>query len=521
MNLTSLAFLTILLPSASARVESHRKLNKVQQGEAIPGQYVIELDSGVGDSRGFTARVLQRSLRSNVIENYDFALKGFAVKDLPDEVLDFLLNLDDVLSVSEDGFVEMDQVQAGPTWGLDVIDGSDDDKYTYSFTGKGVDAYILDTGIAAHSDFEGRVASCISFANEACGSDGSGHGTHVAGTVGSKTYGVAKEVTLHDVKVLNAMGRGTYSGVIAAIDHISKIKRENTSKKMVINMSLSGGTNSALDNAINSAANLGIVVVVAAGNANADACNFSPSSAAGALAVGAMNGSNGRTVFSNWGSCVDIFAPGVGIVSLSTTGGTSTKAGTSMASPHVAGVAALYLEAGRSASNIQTDAVTGKLSNLSGSPNKLATTSQLSNSIPSTRRPTQAPTPAPTMRPTRKPTGHPTPLPTLLPSNAPAEDIVPKVPTIGAKPLIDPDSSLPTKTPASFPISTPLPPPTRAPTKAPTQVPLVLPTPSPVSSQCQASGQVCTAFQRCCSGMRCLRSWSPQLGRHRACRPRW
>lgn len=166
MNLTSLAFLTILLPSASARVESHRKLNKVQQGEAIPGQYVIELDSGVGDSRGFTARVLQRSLRSNVIENYDFALKGFAVKDLPDEVLDFLLNLDDVLSVSEDGFVEMDQVQAGPTWGLDVIDGSDDDKYTYSFTGKGVDAYILDTGIAAHSDFEGRVASCISFANE-------------------------------------------------------------------------------------------------------------------------------------------------------------------------------------------------------------------------------------------------------------------------------------------------------------------------------------------------------------------
>jgi subtilisin family serine protease len=199
----------------------------------------------------------------------------------------------------------------------------------------------------------------------------------VAGTVGSKTYGVAKKVFLHDVKVLNRRGSGSYSGVIAGIDYVARIKRGNPRRKMVLNMSLGGGRNISLNKAINAAAASGVMVVVAAGNSNQNACNFSPASASGALAVGSIDRNNRRSSWSNWGRCVNIFAPGSGIVSLSRTGGTSTKSGTSMASPHVAGVAALYLQAGRRTGFIVPDAVTSQLTDVRGALNRRVRTSQL------------------------------------------------------------------------------------------------------------------------------------------------
>lgn len=368
----------MFLPSASAGLASHRKLNRAAGGNAIQGQYIIELDPSIPDSRGFATQVLKRAFQNNLIETYDYALKGFAVKDVPDMLLNFMLNMDDVISMTEDSVVEADAVQMNPTWGLDITDGQDNNRYTYTYTGRGVHVYILDTGIQAnHRDFERRVKSCVSYTGEACGSDLNGHGTHVAGTVGSKTYGVAKKVFLHDVKVLNRRGSGSYSGVIAGIDYVARIKRGNPRRKMVLNMSLGGGRNISLNKAINAAAASGVMVVVAAGNSNQNACNFSPASASGALAVGSIDRNNRRSSWSNWGRCVNIFAPGSGIVSLSRTGGTSTKSGTSMASPHVAGVAALYLQAGRRTGFIVPDAVTSQLTDVRGALNRRVRTSQL------------------------------------------------------------------------------------------------------------------------------------------------
>jgi subtilisin family serine protease len=350
----------------------------------------------------------------------------------------------------------------------------------------------------------------------------------VAGTVGSKTYGVAKTVSLHDVKVLNAKGSGSYSAVIAGVDYVTQIKMSDPSRKIVINMSLGGGISTSFNNAITSAADSGVVVVVAAGNSDDDACNYSPASASGVLAVGSIDSDKRRSSWSNWGSCVDIFAPGSGILSLSQSNGTTTKSGTSMAAPHVAGVAALYLQAGRSTDSIASDALENGISDVKESSNRLVRTSELPPVAPSllapTRSPTRRPTPNPTgapvtpqttKQPTRTPfaTRAPTKNPTLAPAKAPT-----RAPT--KKPTLAPTKE-PTRSPTKAPTRSPTKAPTRSPTKAPTRSPSNAPTPSPVLPQCQSNGQVCTAFRRCCSGFRCLRSWSPQRGRHRACRPRW
>jgi subtilisin family serine protease len=517
-----------LLP-VLATLGPHRKLNRALAGRSIPGQYIIELNPSISDSRGFATHVLKRAFRDSIIETYYYAMKGFAVKDLPNTLLNFMLNLDDVLLVSEDAVVEVDAVQIDPTWGLDIVDGTIDRRYNYTYTGLGVEVYILDTGIQAnHSELEGRVESCVSFTPEECGSDLNGHGTHVAGTVGSKTYGVAKTVSLHDVKVLNAKGSGSYSAVIAGVDYVTQIKMSDPSRKIVINMSLGGGISTSFNNAITSAADSGVVVVVAAGNSDDDACNYSPASASGVLAVGSIDSDKRRSSWSNWGSCVDIFAPGSGILSLSQSNGTTTKSGTSMAAPHVAGVAALYLQAGRSTDSIASDALENGISDVKESSNRLVRTSELPPVAPSllapTRSPTRRPTPNPTgapvtpqttKQPTRTPfaTRAPTKNPTLAPAKAPT-----RAPT--KKPTLAPTKE-PTRSPTKAPTRSPTKAPTRSPTKAPTRSPSNAPTPSPVLPQCQSNGQVCTAFRRCCSGFRCLRSWSPQRGRHRACRPRW
>jgi serine protease len=277
--------------------------------------------------------------------------------------------------VEQDQTVSISGTQNNATWGLDRIDqrsGSLDTKYNYNTTASNVRAYVIDTGVNSHSDFGGRVQNGWDFVdNDGNSSDCQGHGTHVAGTVASSTWGVAKGATVVGVRVLGCNGSGTNSGVIGGIDWVAA----NHVKPAVANMSLGGGASSALDSAVANLVNAGVVTVVAAGNDNANACNYSPARAPSAITVGSTAQGDARSYFSNYGSCVDIFAPGSSITSTSQSGGSTTMSGTSMASPHVAGVVALYLANNPNATPSQVEAAvegaatTNAISDTKGSPN--------------------------------------------------------------------------------------------------------------------------------------------------------
>lgn len=258
--------------------------------------------------------------------------------------LNQMFSLENILSVEEDSIVSVDdfKLQKNPIWNLDRLDQrSNDIDSMYFYQNKGgssVTNYVLDTGVFVdHPELEGRAKWGL---NVADGENQTGcmhpHGTHVAGTIGSKTYGVAKNTSIVSVKVLGCNGSGSVSGILKAIEWVTKQKE----KKKVINMSLGGGFSQALNLAVEQATKLGILVVVAAGNENKDACSGSPSSSPHAITVGALNKMSQLAYFSNWGKCVDVFAPGVSILS-TVKGGTAYMDGTSMASPHVAGVATL------------------------------------------------------------------------------------------------------------------------------------------------------------------------------------
>jgi subtilisin family serine protease len=251
-------------------------------------------------------------------------------------------------------YVEADQTvglvatQSPATWGLDRIDQRNlplSNSYTYNFDGTGVTAYIIDTGIRfAHNEFGGQATSGFDAIDGGAADDCNGHGTHVAGTVGGTTYGVAKNVNLVGVRVLNCQGSGTNSQVIAGIDWVTGNHAANA--PAVANMSLGGGASTALDNAVRNSIADGVTYAIAAGNSNANACNSSPARVAEAITVGATTNTDARASFSNFGSCLDIFAPGQNITSAWYTSNTATNtiSGTSMATPHVAGVAALALD---------------------------------------------------------------------------------------------------------------------------------------------------------------------------------
>jgi subtilisin family serine protease len=269
-----------------------------------------------------------------------------------------------------------------PSWGLDRVDQRNlplDDSYSYDTTASNVEAYVIDTGIRiTHEDFEGRARHGYDFVdNDSNADDCNGHGTHVAGTIGGSSYGVAKGVELIAVRVLNCQGSGTYDGVIAGIDWVT----ENATAPAVANMSLGGGASTAVDDAVRRSIAAGVTYALAAGNDyGADACNSSPARTEEAITVGSTTRTDARSSFSNIGRCVDIFAPGSDITSawIGSDTDSSTISGTSMATPHVAGAAALYLADNPSASPQQVrdalvdNGTSGVVGNPgSGSPNVL------------------------------------------------------------------------------------------------------------------------------------------------------
>jgi len=314
--------------------------------------YIVTLDSG-------TPRVvagLAEALGGTVGHVYENALQGFSV-DLPALLLPTLRTLPGVASVEQDAVVAVTATQAPtPSYGLDRIDqralplsGS----FTTTATGAGVKAYIVDTGIALdHTDFGGRAVSGFDAVDGGSADDCNGHGTHVAGTTGGTRYGVAKDVSLVAVKVLDCAGSGATSGVLAGVDWVAG--DHQAGQPAVANMSLGGGASTALDAAVKGAIADGVSFSVAAGNSGGgvggllgtdNACTGSPSRVPEALTVGATDASDAKASYSSRGSCLDLFAPGSDITSSWFTSPTATKtiSGTSMAAPHVAGVAALYL----------------------------------------------------------------------------------------------------------------------------------------------------------------------------------
>jgi subtilisin family serine protease len=364
-------------PSSAASIQPTDEAPLYLKGgtDPVPGQYIVVFKEDVDDPHG-KAKVKAAKKGGKMKYSYGDVLKGFAA-ELSDEAVADLRADPDVAYIEQDQTVSVETTQSGATWGIDRIDQRNrplSGTYTYTTTASTVYAYIIDTGIqTSHSQFGGRAA--VSYdALGGNGQDCNGHGTHVAGTVGSATYGVAKAVRLRAVRVLNCSGSGTWSQVIAGMDWV----RVNHANPSVANMSLGGGFSSAVNTAANNLSNSGVFLAVAAGNSNANACNSSPAGASAVTTVASSTSTDAKSSFSNWGSCVELYAPGSSITSTWIGSSTRTISGTSMASPHVAGVAALYKATfgNASSSTIRTwlinNATAGVITgNPSGTPNRL------------------------------------------------------------------------------------------------------------------------------------------------------
>ncbi len=314
---------------------------------AIGGRFIVTLRERTNPA----AVAREHGVRPDFV--YSHALTGFAGA-ISDAARQGLLRDNRVVRVEPDGIATIvSTIQSGATWGIDRVDQRAlplSGTYTYTSTGSRVTAYIIDTGILfAHSEFGGRAVSGYDAVDGGSADDCNGHGTHVSGTVGGATYGVAKAVALVGVRVLNCSGSGTWSEVIAGIDWVTG--NHQGSDPAVANLSLGGGANSSVDAAVRNMIADGVATAVAAGNGNQggraqDACKYSPARVAEAMTIGATDKTDTKTSWSNYGNCVDWFAPGLAITSAWATSNTATNtiSGTSMATPHTAGVAALYLQ---------------------------------------------------------------------------------------------------------------------------------------------------------------------------------
>jgi subtilisin family serine protease len=389
----------VLTGSFVVQTESEQRNQEIQTGLPV---IMAALTSTVGVAGPLPIGV---GLSAQVTFSYDTVLVGFAVQlsvttspagsPLPgslttQSVIDVGVNalaaVDGVLQIEEDAEVFSQALveQATPNWHLDRVDQrptAGDGKYYFNTTASNVHAYVIDTGIRkTHQDFEGRAdwvynAFCTSSCSPAKADDDQGHGTHVAGTLGSKTFGLAKKVNLHAVKVLDSKGSGSDSGVIAGLNFVAK----NAKFPAVAVMSLGGGISSSLDTAVKNCVNAGVVIVAAAGNSNETACGVSPAHVDTIITVSASDSSDTRASFSNWGSCSTLFAPGLSITSLSFSSDTDTTvmSGTSMAAPHVAGAVALYLAQHPKATpaQVKSDLICystkGAITDDQGTPNRL------------------------------------------------------------------------------------------------------------------------------------------------------
>ena len=348
---------------------------------AIEGQYNVVLDHAASTREVADAQETAVEAGGDVEQSFDTALSGFTA-ELPDAAVEELRANPDVAFIEADQRVRASGLQKRAPWGLDRIDQRSrqrNGRYRYTHTGAGVTAYVIDTGLRTrHRQFRGRVAGGFSAIKDGRGTnDCNGHGTHVAGILGGKRYGVAKRVTIRPVRVLRCGGGGSNSGVIAGIDWVTSHHKNGPA---VANISLGGQPSRAMDAAVQRAVADGITVVVAAGNEGWDACSYSPGRTPVAITVGATRRNDVRSSFSNWGTCVDVFAPGSAILSSWYKSNRSKRivSGTSMAAPHVSGAAALYLQGHRRARPEQVKAVildqatNGKVGQRrAGSPNRL------------------------------------------------------------------------------------------------------------------------------------------------------
>ncbi|HSB08265.1 MAG TPA: S8 family peptidase [Blastocatellia bacterium] len=351
--------------------------------DSIPGRYIVVLDVDAAGKSGdlFTAARMTSNLAAEyggVPDNiYAFAINGFSA-EMSEEQAMRLSSDPRVKYVEEDSLMSANVSQSNPPWGLDRIGQRDlplNQVYSYTTTGAGVNVYIIDTGIRrTHTQFGGRAFVGFDAVGDGQNTnDCNGHGTHVSGTVGGSTYGVAKGVRLFAVRVLNCSGSGTNSGVIAGVDWVTA----NHISPAVANMSLGGGASTALDTAVQNSIASGVTYAVAAGNSNTNASNSSPARVPEAITVGSSTINDARSSFSNFGSVVDIFAPGSSILSSWNTSDTATAtlSGTSMATPHVAGVAARFLQSnpGASPASVRNEIVNqATLNHLSGIPSGTA-----------------------------------------------------------------------------------------------------------------------------------------------------
>lgn len=358
-------------------------LHSSSPSHTVPDRYIVVLQAGA-DAPGM-ARQAQAAHGARVHYVYRHALNGFAATLSPQAVQALRRN-PQVSFIEPDQEMWLTDTQSPATWGLDRIDQRSlplNNQYTYQYSGAGVHVYVIDTGLRAdHVEFTGRVGNGWSYIADGNGTnDCHSHGTHVAGTVLGTTWGVAKAAIVHPVRVFSCSGTPTTTSVIAGVDGVTA----NAIRPAVANMSLGGPPSTSLDNAVRNSIASRITYVVSAGNDNTSACNQSPARVAEAITVASTTSTDARSSFSNYGSCVDIFAPGSSITSAGIASPTASavKSGTSMAAPHVAGVAAHYLQlnpagtAAQAQSWIISNATTGKVTSAgTGSPNRLLYTPQ-------------------------------------------------------------------------------------------------------------------------------------------------